>query len=1053
MAAIDPTLKHAITPPAFDKSKLHREALVDRIHAALDKPLVVVAAPAGYGKTTLLADFTAHSDQPVCWIRLPDTTSIDVQFMASLIAETLRRRFRRLKKKAAPRINASTSAESAARTLGAWIEENLDEYFTLVVDDAHVLNRSSASLAFLDELIELRPNDFTLVLSGREVADLSLARFMAEGGLVGFGPQDLSFGGREIQELTALLTGVQFSDQEVKGLEVATRGWVTGIVLAGVLARRTLGQGGSVVDPFVYDYLASTVLNRLPDELRSFALESSVLPSMTASACDEVLGRTDSGRLLPQLARKGAFIDVTSGDPRTYEFHPLFRSFLVETLSGSNESLLTKLRAKAAAYFDRIGAPDYAFRLFMEGNSRRKALRVASQSAEAMLAAGRVETMRAWWDSLQEVALVSKPLGLALATALVDQGILDEAERILGSTDRGALKGPMPLLSTKVESLRAEIHFQRGEYSACLSLVDKALGPPSRKSDPYQDAIACRLKALALVGMGRDSEEARKWAKKAVDLAARTPDKRHQAKALMTLSYVLDATGDHRGSNTEAERAYNLLRDVGSAVELASALNNLGEARHKEGRYDDALLAYGEALKHARRAASPLREAYILFGQADLFSDVGMAMEAASLYGEALSIATRLDNEALIHYGCLKTSVLYRRRGNFGVANDWLRRGIEVADTARRQPGTTIQVAALELTVSTKKATETLAGLLHGRGKVLSAEEQSVALLFLVKGSLGGSGLKSLEESVEKLLSVAGVGGAEQVLAAELMVDQPLQDRLRSVASGNPVLAVILGRIETMRIFRALHGGAAVEKPERLSLAIVGFGPGEVIAEGRPVKTLKPQAKEVLFYLVDRKAAAKEELAETFWPRLPSGRRAANIHTTIHGIRRVLGKTAVGFSDGVYTVGPDAELSYDVGQFEKAASVAERLTPGDPRRLFALTEAISTYRGPFLSDTDTEWAVEKRRSLELRYLDMMAQLSSEALVRDQPEKAVDVLRRALMIDPMRDDFNYGMLDALGRLGRVSEVVTHYEQYTSLLRQELGIEPPEPTRKLYSRIIR
>jgi DNA-binding SARP family transcriptional activator len=91
--------------------------------------------------------------------------------------------------------------------------------------------------------------------------------------------------------------------------------------------------------------------------------------------------------------------------------------------------------------------------------------------------------------------------------------------------------------------------------------------------------------------------------------------------------------------------------------------------------------------------------------------------------------------------------------------------------------------------------------------------------------------------------------------------------------------------------------------------------------------------------------------------------------------------------------------------------------------------------------------------LELRYLDMMAQLSSEALVRDQPEKAVDVLRRALSIDPMRDDFNYGMLDALGRLGRVSEVVTHYEQYTSLLRQELGIEPPEPTRKLYSRIIR
>jgi two-component SAPR family response regulator len=165
-----------------------------------------------------------------------------------------------------------------------------------------------------------------------------------------------------------------------------------------------------------------------------------------------------------------------------------------------------------------------------------------------------------------------------------------------------------------------------------------------------------------------------------------------------------------------------------------------------------------------------------------------------------------------------------------------------------------------------------------------------------------------------------------------------------------------------------------------------------------------------------------------------------------------VGKDVITLSDGVYSISNETDLQYDVGKFEKAAAVAERLPSGDPRRLFALTEAINNYGGPFLSETDTPWAEQRRRSLELRYLDLVAGASSEALTRDQPERALEMLRRALSIDPLRDDFNYRLIEALGRLGRVREIVAHYQKYSHDLRQELGLDPPTPIRDLYDRLI-
>jgi DNA-binding SARP family transcriptional activator len=172
----------------------------------------------------------------------------------------------------------------------------------------------------------------------------------------------------------------------------------------------------------------------------------------------------------------------------------------------------------------------------------------------------------------------------------------------------------------------------------------------------------------------------------------------------------------------------------------------------------------------------------------------------------------------------------------------------------------------------------------------------------------------------------------------------------------------------------------------------------------------------------------------------------------VHSLRRWVGADVVELDGGSYRLAPLLEVTYDVGSFRRARGVALALPRGDPRRYFALTEAVNSYAGEFLPGIASQWVVERRRELEIQYLEILSAYGEEALNRDQASRAVDHIRRGLVIDPYRDDLNAQYMEALGRLGRRSEVVTHYHRYRTLLESELGLDPPKEVRELYTRLI-
>ena len=1052
MASRDPLIRHAINPPAFDeRNSIHRDRLVDAIHGNMPRKLIAIAAPAGYGKTTLLADFGSSTEFTVCWMRLSEA-EWDVMRFAEVLAASLQSRFRRLRGKPDLEALARSSPEALAVAFASLIDEQIAETFFIAIDDVHLINQSKPVLQFLNRFLEDLPEQATVVATGREVLEVSLARLMAERDLAGFGPHDLALTRAELVELIEKQQGEPLTEAEIDKLLEESRGWVTGIVMSGTVA--DLGAGSLIGGgrPMVYEYLASVVLNRQPDDLRRFTLDASVLPIMTTEACNEVLERVDSKKYLGRLVRKGLFVTASEASPRTYEFHPLFREFLIASQESSDPKRLQFLRRNAAEYHLERGSREQAVDLLVEAGSLSQAGKLAERCAEDIFEQGRIQTLERWAEVLRQESVKIPKVLLFLTISRFNRGDLDSAEEMLAEASKSIGPKASKDIRARAEIAKGLISYRRGAYAAAIDSAARLQKIYAKRKNRRNFGMGLRIRALAVFEGQKDPALAEELVTQAVDCFLGPGGDYQRAAALVDLSMYQEAQGNLQQANATRAEVLELAREIGAPLPLAVAFGNRARGGHQSGDFESALLFSREALNHARQAASPLREAIALLRQADVFNDIGLTLQAAELYRQALDILLELDDVQWIQYGCVQASVLHRRRGGAGVAHEWLKRAIVVEGGNRLTSSVQIQQSALELQASPENATRNLRMLVRKGARYLEAEELTLVYYFLARAAFEMENEGRSIQTLVEAFTMTGRFGTEQVIAAELRFDPEFTEFASNHFKSDPTFILIQSRIETLMALERRYESSVDEELDELTMSFEALGVTRVLVNGVEVKQLKPMATEVLYYLIDRGRVARDKLMETFWPKYAPGRQVSSLHTAIYSIRRELGKDAVHFDGTLYRVDPEMSVQYDVDEFEQAASIADRLPPGDPRSMFVLTEAVNLYTGQFLPEFDSEWVNERRRALELQYLDLLANYSEEALIRGRASEAVAWLREALSLDPLRDDTNRYYLEALGRLGRRSEIVTHYQEYVRALAEELGLDPPEDVRKLYDRLI-
>jgi LuxR family transcriptional regulator, maltose regulon positive regulatory protein len=422
-------------PPGF----VRRGRLVRVLDEGLARGRVLVCAPAGSGKTALLAGWARGGGRAVAWLGLDGGDSDPARFWRYVVAALDRVRPGLAGRVGPlPRRSSEWLVTALVNELAAGRGE--DEIL-LVLDDYHLIDAQPVheSVAFL---LENLPPGLRVVMSGRADPPLPLARLRARGQLAELRAIDLRFTDEEATALLSETAGPGLSAEAARTLAARTEGWAAGLQLAGLSLRGQADAAGFVAafsgsHRFVLDYLADEVLDRQAGDVRAFLLETSVLERLSGELCDAVTGRAGSGAMLAGIERAGLFLVPLDEVRGWWRYHHLFADLLRARLQAEQPGRIQELHRAAAAWCEEHDLADDAVRHALAAGENAWAARLVEQHVEVLLGRSEGVTLRRWLSALPEQAVRDRPrLCLAQAYAAA-QGFRTEAlETLLNDAER-----------------------------------------------------------------------------------------------------------------------------------------------------------------------------------------------------------------------------------------------------------------------------------------------------------------------------------------------------------------------------------------------------------------------------------------------------------------------------------------------------------------------------------------------------------------------------------------------------------------------------------------
>src|SRR5215208_6221346 len=353
-------LKAKLYVPRYRADGVPRSRLHERLDEGARREVTVVSAPAGFGKTTLLADWSQRSEPPVAWVSLDERDDDPARFLLYLIAaiETIHEGFGKTTRAFLGSLESREELEPVLTALSNEILE-LPRDFVLVLDDYHSIRSETIhdALAFL---LDHWPPPMHLVIAGRTSPPLPLPRLRARGRLTELGAQDLRLTHEEAADFLGRTMGLDLAGERVATLEKGTEGWIAGLQLAAHALRGGEDDTSSMEAiaggaRHVFDYLADEVLSRQPEDVREFLLETSIVETLSGPLCEALTDMPDGQEMLERLERTNLFLVPLDEGGRYYRYHHLFAAFLRERLGREHPDLILELHRRAGLWYEQDG--------------------------------------------------------------------------------------------------------------------------------------------------------------------------------------------------------------------------------------------------------------------------------------------------------------------------------------------------------------------------------------------------------------------------------------------------------------------------------------------------------------------------------------------------------------------------------------------------------------------------------------------------------------------------------------------------------------------------
>jgi LuxR family maltose regulon positive regulatory protein len=479
----DVLLDGKTNPPGLRAGLISRPRLLSQLDDGLSarRELTLISAPAGFGKTTLLAEWADRAARPAAWLSLEETENDPALFLRYLV-ESIRKSAGSISP-LLPQLLQPPQSASPQNALPVLLNElSRAEPFLLILDDYHLVTAPGVHeiIAFLLEHI---PPSLHIAIGTREDPPLPLARFRAGGLVTELREADLRFSTAETEEFLARSMNLTLPPQAVETLEARTEGWVAGLQLAAFALKKEGGRPEKFLADFsgdhryVMDYLVVEVLERLPPETRDFLRHTAILDRLCAPLCDSVIGGEGSQAVLEQLEASNIFLFPLDSRREWYRYHRLFAEFLKARLAPAEE---TALHLRAAAWYESRRMPFQAVRHALAAGALAgdyaEAARLIRITAEDGIREGRSQTLLDWMDSLPSKLLQTDPeLLMYKGWALTLTGDLSRAGLLAAQAEQTAPAGDRSMRG-KISLLMAFLALmQKGDLPETIRLAEHAI--------------------------------------------------------------------------------------------------------------------------------------------------------------------------------------------------------------------------------------------------------------------------------------------------------------------------------------------------------------------------------------------------------------------------------------------------------------------------------------------------------------------------------------------------------------------------------------------------
>jgi LuxR family maltose regulon positive regulatory protein len=474
--------------PVVRTNIVSRPRLVAHLAEGVTRPLTLVSAPAGFGKTTLLSEWRTSDmggEFKICWLSLDNDDNDLPRFLTYLVAA-----LGNIKTGIGASLLAALQSSqhppfpliltSLINDLNA-----LTDPCVLVLDDYHVVTSTSIHNVII-YLLDHLPAQMHLVILTRADPPLPLSRLRARNQLIEIRVADLQFTTEEASVFLNQIMELDISHEDVAALETRTEGWIAGLQLAALSMQRredlhSFLPAFTGSHHYIVDYLINEVLNCQPDHVREFLLKTSVLDRMTASLCEAITEHGDGQEMLEKLERDNLFVVPLDDERCWYRYHHLFADLLRARLLHSDPGRIPELLRRASDWHARHGNLESAITFSIRAEDFKQAAVLIERYAPAMTSQGRVAALAAWIGILPEEIIKGHPkLTLALIWVLylglkIEQvmELLQKLERDILSEDAIALCGELALWKGIIARVNTDLEQSAVFLRQALELIPK----------------------------------------------------------------------------------------------------------------------------------------------------------------------------------------------------------------------------------------------------------------------------------------------------------------------------------------------------------------------------------------------------------------------------------------------------------------------------------------------------------------------------------------------------------------------------------------------------